>query len=1357
MRNLFCKLKYYFLILLFVTNVDAQESFSFKHITSIEGLSHNTVHDIVQDEKGYIWIATIEGLNRFDGNNIVTYYKESVKLNSFSNIILDLFIASDGKMYVGTSTGLNVYDKNSDSFESVKFNNNNLPWIKGINESSAGVIVTTVDGLFLVKDNIANKQLDGNFRAVFKHKNGNIWVAQGDDILLLDKNGKIISVHNNSTHKNGIDFSKENVESIFIDSRGIVWLGTKRDGLAYYDAVIERFFKLEINSGVNKIEDNMIRAISEDSSGKLWVGTESGLYTYDVINQVFEYYGQNYDDLDNGLNDKAIYSIFRDKDNLMWIGTFFGGVNYTNPNAVGFNNINADGGRRKLSGNAVSSMIETSDGKIWIATENGGISILNRENNTFEYIRHNKNSGNTIKTNNVHALEEDRKGDIWIGTFLGGISRYDHKTKKIEQAVINKEEEDDYISVFSLEEDSKGRLWAASITGLFRKDKDEFNKIYKESIGNIFLRHINEDSNGDIWVCSNFRGVYRLKNDTIISNYNLENTPELINNMFMYSFEDSEKIMWFGTQEGGLVSFDTKNDKFKVYTTEDGLPGNSIFTIEEDNKGFLWISTTKGLVRMNKESEIFEVYNKYDGLVGNQFNHSSCLKTSDDIMFFGTVNGVSYFDPNNIKHFKKGINLHFTDFKLFNKSVHVEDEGILSENIDKQKEITLSYADNVFTIDYLNINYTTAKKTSYAYYLEGFEKNWNYVANKTSATYTNLSPGEYTFKLKATNRVGDWTDGVRTIKIIVKPPFWLSIWGYLTYFLIIILILYAYIKFIEVRNKEKLSIQLTELDKKKNEEINAHRLNFFTYISHEFKTPLSIVIATIDEMLLDKSTSETLNQYGITIKKNAYRLLSLINQLMEFRKIETDHASLKSNKGDIVKYINSIVTSFEPLMEKRSVEVNVNKEVDSYESYFDGDKVEKIISNILSNSIKAFEGGGLIRINITVNELNNELTLSNNLKSKAFVSLTISDNGPGMSEEKLAKLFDPFYSDNTKNNLNSGIGLALVNSLVKLLDGKINVKSTVGSGTEFQLIIPLFMGSDIVKEDDFIESVSDSNINLAINDLEKYDTEKDVIDDKENKKHEMLIVEDNKDLQRFLKRHYSKYYKVSVAYNGEEALIKVEKSQPDIIISDVMMPKMDGNQLTDTLKRAIETSHIPIILLTAKTGIESKLEGLSAGADAYVNKPFNLQELDLKVRNILKSIEGNRKKFVKFDTLDDSIDNLQNSEAQFVNKLTDIILENIDNSEFHINELCDAAAISRPHLHRKLKKTTGLSTTEFIRNVKLNEAKKLLASGSYRISEVAVKVGYSDSAYFSKSFKKVFEKSPSEFLKEGIVLASTIN
>ncbi len=1345
-------------LMFFVATASAvlsQNSYHFKHLTSIEGLSNNTVHNIVQDHDGYVWLATIEGLNRFNGTSIKSYYSNEKVGDISSNIVTRLIVNSSGELFIGTINGLDIYNRNTDSFEPILFENNRLNKIMKIVEmSNKDIIIATLDYTYkLTPSKIITKINETFYRDISEYQDDKIWGITGDEIQLIDSNGEIIKRYNNTTHFGSIDFSSQNVECVFRDSRGIIWLGTKRNGLAYYDALIDKFYNLRIDEGVNEIEDNFIRIISEGYNNDLWIGTESGIYTYNVANQKFKFHTQNLNPLESGLNDKAIYDIYKGSDNTMWIGTFFGGVNYTNPNTKIFSNIYADGGDKNLSGKAVSNIIEAKDGKIWIATEDGGISILDRNNNKFEYLKHSTKT-NSLTSNNIHALEEDSEGNVWIGTFLGGINKYNSNTKQISSVKVNQLDNKNLLSVFSIFNDSKNRIWAGSLFGLFRNDGEVFNPIYSDFFTNKFIRFINEDKDGNIWICTNFSGIYKIDSNENISNYSNKNREDITSEFFTYSFIDSKQNIWFGTQGGGLVNYNISLDKFTTYTTNNGLPNNTVHTVTEDEDGNIWFSTNKGIVRFNVKTDVFKGFNENDGLIGNQFNYNSCLNTKDNTLFFGAVNGLSYFNSENIRTIEQETNLIFTDFKLFNKTISATDDGILTSHINSQDEVNLNYDDNVFTIDYVGINYQSPKKIKYAFMLDGFESEWNYVGDKTSATYTNLSSGNYVFKIKTTDGNGIWSDNIRTINISVEPPFWLSPWGYLLYFVIGAVFTFLFYKVMQIRNSEKMKIQIANIEKQNTIEINKHRLNFFTYISHEFKTPLSIVLATIEELIQEESNSNKMNKYGDVIKKNALKLLFLINQLMDFRKIETDHASIKLNNGDIIKFLYSIVDSFKPLFKKKAITVNITSDVDSYETYFDAEKTEKIVSNIISNSYKALAEdsyNGEINIDIHIKTLNEIGLLSNKLSSESIIDISISDNGPGMTKEKLSKLFDPFYSENKNSNFSSGIGLALVSSLLKLLDGKITATSKIDHGTEFEITIPLIINppKEYILSSSFVKEKSGVNIETTILDLEYANSTDDELDTIENTmNHDILIVEDNKDLSNFLSNHFSKTYKTNVAFDGKEAIAKINKSHPDIILSDVMMPNMDGNEMCDILKGSIETSHIPIILLTANSGIESKIEGLSKGADAYMKKPFNLQELDLQVRNILKSIEDNKKKFSQFESLDDSIDHLQNKEAKFIGDLTKIILDNLEDNNFSINDLCEKLFISRTQLHRKLKKITGLSTSEYIRNVKLNEGKKLLLTHKYTISEVANKVGYTDSAYFSKSFKKVFNELPSSYMKD---------
>lgn len=1355
------KYRYIFLAICFMIitvglkGIDPDIKLQFEQVTSIDGLSNNTVYDIVQDHEGFIWVATREGLNCFDGQLITSYYQEGVS-SIPGNFVLQLHITSEGKLLVGTRKGVGIYHKKSDSFSLLKYQGRSLGDVNRIIEiSSKNILISTMNGLYLLDKNLEVSLISNQiFRDLCEFQTGIIWGLVEDDIVIINVKGEVIRKYNTGVESLGdIDISSENIECLYKDLTGTIWIGTKRDGLIYYDLENDKFHKLELDFGVNPIEDNFIRVISEDGMGGLWIGTESGLYIYDQESNEFLFFGQSFSPNEKGLNDKAIYSIFRSREQMMWIGTYFGGVNYTSLNPRGFNRIYADGGHYGLSGNAVSEIIEANDGRLWIGTEDGGISILEPENGKFTYLKHIPGESWSLSSNNVHALEEDAQGNIWIGTFIGGLHRYNKRLGTIESVNMVPPElgmkEDVYSkSLFSIHIDSKNRVWAGSIGGLYMREteEDEFTLWNPGLFLNNFIYQIEEDHSGNIWICSYDQGIFMIDTAMQVSNYREGSNHDILSNRIIYCYVDSSAITWFGTLDGGLLKYDGKKHFFTSYTRENGMPNNTVYAITKDASGFLWLSTNRGISRFDPKKETFVNYSVDDGLIGNQFNFKSGLCSSNGMMYFGAVNGLSYFDPERLRFDNTVPEVHFTDFKLSNNSVKIGQEEILKSHIDFQKEIRLKYQDKVFTFEFVALNFMSPGKVDYAYYMEGLESDWNYVGNMRSATYTNLLPGKYIFHLSANNGDQNWPDNERNMTIYISPPFWISTPGFLLYGLILVSSILLIIRFSLVRQKEKMNVRLATLEKQKNEEISQHRLNFFTYISHEFKTPLTLIIATLEHIMNYEEVLPKFKNYGMLMRKNALRLLFLINQLMDFRKIETDHAALRFNKGEVIGFIKSTFMAFYPLMEKLSVKSSFTSSVDSYIVFFDADKLEKILTNIISNSCKAMKQGGSISIDVKIIERTHLADPSSETEKTGDLLISISDDGPGIPQDKLKKLFVPFVPLDSGDIQSTGIGLSLVNSLVKYLNGQINISCPPKGGTKVVIQLPLVHNPspELIKNDMFLDSnsgLAQTDLNFFINSEPEADF--NFQDNGIAKEYEIMVVEDNTELASFLHHHFAPIFKITLAVNGKEALNKIKKSHPDLIISDIMMPGMDGFALCNAIKGSIETCHIPLILLTSKDNLESRIEGLHRGADAYVGKPFNLKELDLHVRNILKSKENLRRHFSKLDFLKESVGQLGNKDQQFIKDLVEIVYNHLDEGSFDVELFCREVHISRTLMHMKLKKITGLSTTEFIRNIRLGEAEKMLRKGHLTVSEIAYRVGFNDPTYFSKSFKKHFGKLPS--------------
>ncbi|MEN8155615.1 MAG: two-component regulator propeller domain-containing protein [Bacteroidota bacterium] len=1341
-------------LLLYSSDRGVYSNLQFEQITSIQGLTNNTVLDIVQDQEGFIWIATSVGLNRFDGYTIKSYYREEIS-GLPGNTIGCLLVSERGSLFVGTQTGACVYDKTTDSFIELLFQQESLDNADCIIQLTSGdVVISTSTGLYRVNENLEIRQLGDHqdIRRLCEFRTGIIWALESEGILVLNTDGEMSRRYSNSIGNVGdFDMSSENIECMFKDSGGKVWLGTKRDGVGYYDPSTDRFYSLKLPQGVNPIEDNFVRDIHEDMNGCLWIGTESGLYIYNPVSEVFQFYGQNFNPFEKGLNDKAIYSIFRSRDNLMWIGTYFGGANYTSLKPKVFFKTYADGGREGLSGNAVSEMIEAKDGKLWIATEDGGITILDRREKTFSYLKNIPGDPSSLSSNNVHALEEDAEGNIWIGTFIGGLHRYNAKDGSIEriELVLPAELEENVYSksLFSIHIDSQERTWVGSIEGLYMKEKNDndFKTWGSDFFSGIFVHDVEEDPRGNIWVCSKGEGFYRIDQGMEITHYRMSSDRDIRSNRIIFSYFDRRGEAWFGTMEGGLLRYDYSRDHFTTYTVEEGLPDNTVYAITEDSSGMLWISTGRGLSMFDPVTGEFVNFTENDGLIGNQFNFNSALSASDGTLYFGAVNGLTYFDPAALEDMVYRPVVHFTDFKLSNRSLRIGEADILSTCIDFQDDIRLRHKHKVLTFEYVALNYISPGNTEYAFYLEGLEEGWNYVGNQRSATYTNLSQGYYVFHLKASGGGGAWPDEERTISLYMKPPFWLSVWGFALYGIILVAATLLSIRLYTIRQREILNVRLARVEKEKNEEISKHRLNFFTYISHEFKTPLTLIIATLEHLMNYEQLLPVAKDYGILMRKNAVRLLVLINQLMDFRKIETDHARIKYNKGDVVTFLRSTFESFQPLLEKSSVKGVFTSNISSYIVYFDADKLEKILSNLISNSCKSFTKPGEIGMDVKILAKGHLASPTGEITGDLII--TVTDNGPGILPDKLKYLFEPFTLSESGEFPGSGIGLALVKSLVNYLGGKIIISTPQEGGTMAVVQLPLVQNPspELIQDEQFIERHSTVNLQYTLLDLESEpEVEFDLADYTSSTKYELLIVEDNTELASLLKHHFSGIFKVSIAGDGAKALKWIKKNQPDLIISDIMMPEMDGFTLCNAVKDSIETSHIPVVLLTSKADAESREEGLFRGADVYLSKPFKLKELDLQVRNILRSREILRSHLSGFEKFPEGVEQLGNRDQMFIKHLTETVRRRLDDNGLDVEMLCSEANVSRSLLHTKLKKLTGLNTTGFIRKIRLDEAYRLIQENRLSVSEISYKVGFYDPSHFCKSFKKMFGKNPSE-------------
>lgn len=1320
----------------------------FNKLTTSHGLSHNTVYAIAQDRRGFMWVGTREGLNRYDGNTILTFYadpRDSTKL--FSNHITALEVGGDGLLYVGTSRGLHIYNDSKGIFKRIYYKKTQAGYISRILRTRDGtLLICSSTGLFVLKKGQSElSQLVSNINAIdlVEFKRGVFWISTLQKILMINEHGEVLreytTLRNLSNQSVSLD---ENIFCLFKDSFGDIWLGSKKDGLFKYDLEKDSFKPVITQHKFNRLEANAIRILSEDIHGKIWIGTESGLFIYDRTRGSFQHYTQSFDQSLTALSDKAIYAIYKSKEGIMWIGTYFGGVNIVKPREKGFKSLASDGGFKQLNGKAISDIIQDKHDKLWIATEDGGVNIWDRKTGSLSYLK-NEFGKKGLSVNNVHSLYEDENDIFWIGTFLGGLNKYDLKNETIRVYKKDQEETSAFTSnmVYAIHKDRNGELWIGTTAGLskFNHKKGTYEPFKPEIFQEKFIYEIYEEHSGGLWICAiNSDSLYHYNPVTTqLSKYRYYDSAFSVNQGFICALEDSKGQMWFGTINRGLVRLDRSSGTFTANTVEQGLSNNYVYGILEDSHDNLWMSTNKGLSKYNVQEQRFTNYDISHGLPNNQFNFKSAFKDRSGWMYFGTINGLCYFHPDSLMENNTGLAIYLSDFKLFNKSVTVGAGSVLEKTIDATEEIVLRYADNVITLEFGAINYYSSGNNKYAYYLEGFEQEWNFVDGKNNATYTNLSPGEYIFKVKSANNDGFWSDNVKQLKIIVLPPFWLSKWAMILYGVLIVALFLLYKTFLSYRNKEKMAVQIERMEKEKIREINQHKLNFFTYISHEFKTPLTLIMASIDKFLQDKSVNEDNNTGYWSIKRSAKRLHFLIDQLMEFRKVETDHAHIHYAKGDVILFLRDTFMAFSPLFNKKQIDFYFNSDTTAFSTFFDADKLEKIITNLLSNAVKYTGENGLIEMETSIK--------TNPEGPYDSIKIIIYDTGVGMDPEELQNIFTAFYQTEhgKKSGSGTGIGLALVKSLTDFLNGTVEIESMQQTGTQVTLTLPLPRG--VSKGN--VEIV-DGNRSIDIEHVlplpDNGHAQNGQLGNSVPEYH-LMIVEDSEELIDFLSEHFDKNYKIVQAGNGAVALGKIKKSAPDIIISDIMMPEMDGIELCRAVKSDINTSHIPVILLTAKTTIENKLEGLDGGADAYIAKPFSLKELDLVIKNQLNTRSKLRSHFLKFGSVKDMDMSFANRDQDFILKLTSIVEKHLDNAEFNITLFAQEACVSRSLLHLKLKKLVSLSASEFIRHIRLQKAANLLKGTGFTIAEIAYKVGYSDSNYFSRSFKEKYLVNPSEY------------
>lgn len=1342
---------------------------------SSQGIPQYSVSSIDQDSLGFIWIGTRYGLQRYNGLDFEPYLSTPDSSSEQSaHIITALTVDVTNNIWVGTNGGgLRYYNFTRDQFDTLPIKDKpscaiNARVINAIFEDTQGNIwvATVQNGLYVLKVNsrcfkqftprAGNSQSISslNISAIMEDGAGRIWVGTWDSGLNLFNESD--STFQRFTPQNTPNLTHGTVRSLLWSKRGQLIAGTG-NGPKIISRKNDRFVFNNLlppsHTLSEKLHKTRVLSLESDPKGNIWIGTENeGLYRVNIKKKKARNFQYNPDD-PGSLCSNSIWSLFWDDRNILWIGTFNQGLCKLDPNEQKFPRpLRSKPGVNSINSNVVSSFSEDSLGNIWIGTEGGGLNYFNPKKNTFDHFTHRAGDSTSISSNYVVCLTTDKQQNLWVGTWEGGLNRkvpgkdkfvhYWHQPGNSNSLANN--------DVYTLLEDNKGNIWVSCFrAGLDvihpnRKTISHFSTeaSLQRRIESEYVRSIFQDKDGYIWLGTEGDGLLRIKvNDSlhIVEKQQFSSRNSTLPNDYITEiFQSNNGTLWVGTEGGGLLYTHPSHFTFSSVNKSDGLSGNIVYSIQETNDSLLWISTNQGLSQYNLKRGAFRNFNP-GGNRSSGFYRSSSLKTHSGYLLFGGIWGFHYFHPSQIPLNPVPPRVYITHFQLQSPENKSQPKPLVTKNSMLQDSLQLRYWQNDFQIKVAALNYSEASKNQYAYKLERYDQMWRKTTNPDEIYYNNVPPGTYTLKVKASNNDQIWSTNITTLHLHITPPWYKTTWAYLAYALflagLLVLARWNIIRNERLRNELKLEhIQLEQV-----KELSKMRLKFFTYISHEFRTPLTLIIAPLQELLQNDEAKHVSKPLQMMLN-NARRLLLLINQILDLSKIESGFLKLETQRQDLVILLRQLAVSFSVYADDRLINFKLDFPKEEIMLYYDSDKLEKVLINLLSNAFKFTPRFG--NVTLSLRKKGNE------------VKITVEDSGDGISQHELKQIFKQYYQiDDGEKHTGTGIGLALSKELVELHKGSITVKSKKGKGSQFEVTLPL--GKKHLQEHEIIpgkntEPAESKPLNNALEiDLPYTSTHEESIP-KDVTKPLLLIVEDNQDLRNFLTSMFENEYKVLACSNGFEALKISLDEIPDAIISDIVMPRMDGNELCKKLKEKDATSHIPIILLTAKASTSSISQGFESGAIFYITKPFDPQLLRLRLRNILTNLNQYKQSILenKGIKLEPNSVSIPDTDQQFLEKVIETVNANLSDASFQVSDLSKALNISKPQLYRKMKGLMGCSANEFIRTIRLKNAAMLLRNGQLSVAETTYRVGFNDLQYFRKCFVNQYGVTPSEYIAQ---------
>ncbi len=1324
-------------------------------------LSSSMINSIYQDKEGIIWIATEDGLNRYDGAKFSVYKHKSRDRHSLlNNYVRILFEDKKGTFYVGTLNGLQTYDRATGIFSNIPMTFDNGDTL-GVNvstiiERSNGEVLIGTSGHGIFSLSIKEGRIKGRqlpelvpsylINQLYEDRRGTLWVITNDKgIYAIDKN-KRLTRHQD---EEGILWAS----SVCEDKAGNIYAGCLKNGLFRYNPRTNGFTPIKCPS-LPKLPVKALYSMNQD---EIYIGTDgNGMKVYNIPKKQIVESPVNITSFN--FDKSKVHAILKDRQGNIWLGFFQKGVMIMPPVINHFKYMGYKSSAHNTIGSCcIMSVYKDHTGSYWIGTDNDGIYCIAPDGKQKAHFEQKPHSGHSVSST-IMSIYEDSDKNIWIGSYRDGLAKLNPQTGHCEYIYLPSRNKENAQSIYSIVEDSHRQLWVAAMgAGLYRINldtKEVFRCPTPESgleyrperniLHNSWINCLLYSTNDKLYI-----GTYDGLGCLDIPTMNFASTYKvnrlLQGNVIYALYEDSHHNIWAGTSLG-LKHINHKTQEVKLYTTSDGLPSNSISAIEGDSNGNLWISTNFGISRFNPYSLTFVNFYASDGLQGNEFSKGASFTGPKEEIIFGGTNGITYFNPKEITSPDKKPEIRIADFYIHDKAVRLGMKSgpynIVTTSVTNADKFHLSHKDNSFSIEFSAMEFYGPERISYSYMFNN--NTWvDLQPGVDRVSFSGLAPGTYRFQVKA--RDYNSYSETKELVIIISPPWYASWWAKVIYCLAAIIIVVFIVMQIRQRHhaRQKMQAHIHA------EQLNEAKLQFFINISHEIRTPMSLIISPLQKLIATDYDTERQQSYNI-IYRNAERLLRLVNQLMDIRKIDKGQMRLKFQETDIVSFIQDLYYTFEYQANIKHIQLTFHPEVKELKAWIDPKNFDKVILNILSNAFKFTPENGNIQIQLCTgdNPDSTQKALSR------YFEISIKDDGTGINETELERIFDRFYqirNSQSNSDIGTGIGLHLTRSLVELHHGSITVENNKETpGCRFIIRLPLGKEHLTPEEiDNSIEKKSPVHITTAIPTSPLAETPPKM---RSKSKYRVLVAEDDEEIRRYICRELSSDFHTQECDNGKEALAHILKKAPDLVISDIMMPEMDGITLCSRIKQNININHIPVILLTAKSGEEDNLEGLSTGADAYITKPFSIEILRQHVFNLIKSRERLRNKFQGSQTQEERMQKLdiESPDERLLDRVMKVINDNIANTELNVKLVAETVGISRVHLHRKMKELTNQSTSNLIRNVRLKQAASLLASKRQSINEVAAMTGFVNTTYFSTVFKELYGMTPTDYMEQNI-------